>query len=242
MTTIRALPQNRIRQNVPRLPDPPEREIDEVTQYDQLFRMGSSRYLAIHLGDLETTLVETDRWLVPHPGYGPRGRLNPDLLISFDADHELYRANNGYIVSEQGKPPDFVLEVASVSTASRDLGVKREGYEEMGIPEYWRFDEAGEYYGVRLAGDRLVDGRYEPIEIERLDGDILEGYSEVLKIALRWESGELRWWDPAIGSYIATFEDERDARIAAESREAAERDARIAAERELARLRGQPPR
>ena len=49
-------PQSRFR-----LPDPPSREPDEMTQYDQLFKTGASRGLAIHLGNPETTLVEADR-------------------------------------------------------------------------------------------------------------------------------------------------------------------------------------
>ena len=40
----------------------------------------------------------------------------PGLLIAMGADPEAYRENNGYIISEQGKPPDFVLEIASRST------------------------------------------------------------------------------------------------------------------------------
>ena len=42
----------------------------------------------------------------------------PDLLVAFDADPVAYDASNGYVVSEQGKPPDFILEVASRRTAS----------------------------------------------------------------------------------------------------------------------------
>ena len=38
-------------------------------------------------------------------------------------------------------------------------------YAALGIPEYWRFDETGNYHGVRLAGDRLVNGQYQPIDI-----------------------------------------------------------------------------
>ena len=81
--------------------------------------------------------------------------------MASDVDPELYYQSNGYVISEQGKPPDFVLEVASESTARRDLGSKRDDYAVFGIPEYWRFDETGEYYGDRLAGERLVDGVYE---------------------------------------------------------------------------------
>ena len=39
----------------------------------------------------------------------------PGLLIACDVSRALYRMNRGYIVSEQGKPPDFVPEVASAS-------------------------------------------------------------------------------------------------------------------------------
>ena len=55
-------------------------------------------------------------------------------MIAFNTDPEAYRLSNGYIVSEQGKPPDFVMEVASPSTAAADVGEKRDYYAEMGIP------------------------------------------------------------------------------------------------------------
>ena len=96
-----------------RLPDPPQREPDEMTQYDRLFKTGNSRYLAIHLGSPETTLVEADRWIVPDHSFNKARARRPDLLVAFGVDPAAYRASNGYIVSEQGKPPDFVLEVAS---------------------------------------------------------------------------------------------------------------------------------
>ena len=48
---------------------------------------------------------------------------------------------------------------------------------ELGIPEYWRFDETGEHHGKRLAGDRLVNGQYQPMLIEELPDGVLQGYS-----------------------------------------------------------------
>ena len=50
-------------------------------------------------------------------------------------------------------------------TGRRDAVQKRSRYAALGIPEYWRFDETGEFHGTMLAGDRLMDGRYEPIPI-----------------------------------------------------------------------------
>ena len=105
-----------------RLPDPPQREPDEMTQYDQLFKYGYSHALAVHLGNPETTLVEADRWIVARPEYNKARARRPDLLVAFGVDPEVYRRSNGYIVSEQGKPPDFVLEVASESTGAMDVG------------------------------------------------------------------------------------------------------------------------
>ena len=143
-----------------RLPDPPKREPDEMTQYDHLFKTGNSYLLAQHFGNAETTLVEADRWIVPDQTFNKSRALRPDLLVAFDVDPAAYKASNGYVVSEQGKPPDWVMEVASESTAEIDVGEKRRYYATLGIGEYWRFDETGDYHGARLAGEQLVGGEY----------------------------------------------------------------------------------
>ena len=213
-----------------RLPDPPQREPDEMTQYDRLFKTGNSRYLAIHLDRPETTLVEADRWIVPDHSFNEARARRPDLLVAFGVDPAAYRASNGYIVSEQGKPPDFVLEVASESTAEIDVGAKRRDYAALGIPEYWRFDETGEHHGAKLAGDRLAEGVYVPMEIEELPDGSLQGYSAVLDLLIRWERGRLAWHDPATGRHISTFEDERVRADNAEAR-ADNAEAQLVAER-----------
>ena len=118
-----------------------------------------------------------------------------------------YEANNGYIISEQGKPPDFVLEVASPSTAHVDTNQKRVEYAALGIPEYWRFDKTGQYHGQKLAGDHLSDGAYVPLPIEELPDGSLQGYSAALSLNLRWEQEQLAWYDPATGHHILTYDD-----------------------------------
>ena len=221
-----------------RLPDIPEREPDEVTQFDQLFKTGLSHALAVHLGNPETTLVEADRWIIAEPGTFRDLARYPDLMVSFDANPAIYKANNGYIVSEQGKPPDFVLEVASASTADTDTGAKRDDYARLGIREYWRFDETGQHHGTRLAGDRLESGVYVPMPIEELSDDVLQGYSPALNLHLRWEGGDLGWYDPATGRHIATFDMERARADNAEARADNEREARLRERRQAdARIR-----
>ena len=121
---------------------------------------------------------------------------------------------------------------------------KRRDYAELGIPEYWRFDETGEFHGARLAGDRLVDGVYVPFPIEELPDGNLWGYSPALDLHIRWEQGQLAWHDPGTGRPILTYEDQRDradqeheARVQAEDRaDNAEARAREL-ETELQRLR-----
>lgn len=201
-----------------RLPDPPQRQPDEVTSFDHLHKLGNAHHLIQHFGRPETTLVEADRWITADPSsFRTRARY-PDLLVAFDVHPEIYEANNGYIISEQGKPPDFVLEVASPSTATSDVGAKRDDYEAMGIVEYWRFDKTGEHHGARLSGERLVDGVYAPIDLRELPDGSVEGYSPALNLNIRWENGQLGWYDPATGQHIATFEGERARADAAESR------------------------
>jgi Uma2 family endonuclease len=78
--------------------------------------------------------------------------------------------------------PLLVVEVSSPSTRRRDLGVKRDFYMEVGVPEYWFFDrESRRLHVVRSgAADLLVSDAYqwqpggasEPlvVEIQRLVG------------------------------------------------------------------------
>ncbi len=219
-----------------RLPDPPEREPDEkMTSAKHLHEPGNTHHLAQHFGNPGANLVSAERYITMLPERRlPSGRYRryPDLLIALGVDPAAYEASNGYVIGEQGKPPDFVLEVASRSTGAEDTGPKRRDYAALGIPEYWRFDATGEYHGARLAGDRLADGEYAAIEIEELADGSLQGYSAVLDLYLRWEQGRLAWHDPATGRHIATFEDERARANAAEAELSLEQQARAAAEAE----------
>jgi len=203
------------------LPDPPKSQDEKMTASQHLSLTGGAHSLAQHLGNPDTTIVGSDLYITRVPTSAlanMSGVPYPDLMVAFDTDPALYRARNGYVISEHGKPPDFVLEVASRSTGRRDAVDKRIIYADLRIPEYWRFEETGQYHGTRLAGDRLVDGRYEPIEIDELPDGSLQGHSAILNVDLRWVGGRLGWYDPTTGEHIATMESEREARIQAESK------------------------
>ncbi len=219
-----------------RLPDPPERQPDDMTSFHQLASTGSARYLALHLGNPETTLVAGEHYISPMPTTHMAGVRYPDLFVAFDVDPDAYYRSNGYVISEQGKPPDFVLEIASRRTGRVDTREKRRDYAALGIGEYWRFDETGQHHGTRLAGERLVDGEYVAIDIEELPDGSLQGYSAALELNIQWERGELRFYDPGTGRPIATLEDERARADTAEAERNAEREARAAAEARVREL------
>ena len=130
-----------------------------MTSFSHLAANGNAHYLAVHLGSRETNIVSGERYMCRAPGAAMR---YPDLLVALSADPDLYEASNGYIVSEQGKPPDFVLEIAS--RPPHRLDYLRSIYN-IQVSEYWRFDETREYHGARLGGDLLMDGEYVPVEI-----------------------------------------------------------------------------
>ena len=220
----------------PPLPYPPEREPEDMTSFDHLTKNGGAHHLAQHFGHPGTTVVGGERYIIREPDTPAADRRFPDLLIAFDADPEAYQDSNSYVISEQGKPPDFVMEIASESTGQEDTGNKRTWYAGLGIPEYWRFDQIGRFHGSRLAGDRLVDGQYEPISIEEIQAGILQGYSAALGLFVRWERGELRWHDPETGQEIPTFEQERKGRLAERDGRLAEQEARLAAQARVREL------
>ena len=221
-----------------RLPDRPEREPNDMTSYNQLADNSLIATLRQYLGRQETTLITGDHYLCEAIARSMAGARYPDLLVAFDADLELYLENNGYIISRQGKPPDFVLEIASESTGEIDTGCKRRDYARMGIPEYWRFDETGQHHKTRLAGDRLgADGQYHPFPIEETEDGVLYGYSPALNLLLRWQNGRLWWCDPVTRQPLPSLADEHAARIQAQARADQEQAARIQAQAEARRER-----
>ena len=84
-----------------------------------------------------------------------------------------------------------------------------------------------------MAGDILAGNAYRPVEIIRGGEAHLWGHSTVLGLTLCWEEGQLRWWDPAAGRYLPTYQENLDALTAAEERAHAERE-RAESERERA--------
>ena len=214
-----------------RFPDAPP---EEMTAYYSVHFPGHAPSLAEHFGNQGSTVIISEIAAGLFATASREGILYPDLLVAFNADPEAVVARNGYLIPEHGKPPDFVLEVASESTSENDETYKRTRYAAMGVPEYWRFDRTGDYYESPLAGDRLEDGAYVPIPIHQTDDEHLWGHSEALNLVLCWEEGHLRFWEPVSRDYLDTFA-EKSARAAAERQARLEAEARADAAEACAR-------
>ena len=203
-------------------------------------------------GDLESAhpkaLVAADILVYPEKG-NSRNKIAPDVLVAFGIGTHK---RSSYFVWEEGKPPDWVLEVASPGTEAEDRGAKRRKYAEMGVPEYWMFDAKGDVYPPgtpRLQGLKLVDGEYRPLKSRLVDGRRMIR-SEVLGLDVRVDGELLRFRDVATGRDIqhrseveadkervqAQLRQETAQRKAAEARAVQEAAARSAAEDRVAEL------
>jgi len=102
-----------------------------------------------------------------------------------------------WVVWEEGKAPDVIIELLSESTANIDKTEKKEVYQnQMRVPEYFWYDP---FNPEDFAGFRLSGMVYEPLT---LNGE-QDYFSEVLQLYLvRWEGSYrgvtttwLRWAD-----------------------------------------------
>ena len=167
-----------------------------------------------------------------------RANLAPDCFVAIGVNKAEVLEDWSYFVWRAGKMLDFVMEIASRSTAKNDLGDKYRKYESLGVGEYWMMDPSGgEFYGKPLMGFVNVDGAFVPIPVdESADGDVT-GYCAILDLTFRWiaERNEFRIVDPHTGEEFVTYmeylkraESEAAARAASEA-------ARAESERALAR-------
>ena len=175
-----------------------------------------------------------------------KARVRPDLFIAFGVDAVTIRMHlPNFWVWETGKIPDFVMEVASPSTAENDLGPKRDLYARLGVTEYWRFDPTGgDLYHQPLTGERLVGGNYVVCHINTSSDGSQRAHSPLLNLDFYWGDAGFDVLDPATGKTIHPLEVAEEALQMAEvERDGAQARARQAetqrdeAQAELERLR-----
>jgi hypothetical protein len=151
--------------------------------------------------------------------------FTPDVLVTkgLRPDKRL-----NYILWQERKPPNIVIELTSKSTRHEDLNRKFLIYQDqICVPEYFLFDPLGDYLQPRLQGFRLQRGKYVAI---RPAGDHLK--SSDLDRGARGRD------DERTGERLLTPRELVAAGKSEMSRLASrERAAREQAEQEVARLR-----
>ena len=191
------------------LPDPPR--IPDMQQELQL--RGIATALALYFKKRDDVIVAGLGYL-RHDATNESERYAPDCVVAFGVDPAAIVARNGYVISEVGKPPDLVIEVASKSTGKRDYTIKRDAYARYRAREYWRSDESGgRWHDAALAGDTLVDGKYVPIEIIQDEDGRFWGYSAVLDLHVCWDDGRTRFYDAKTSRFLPDYieaDDERE--------------------------------
>ena len=202
---------------------------NDAQRFAILYMIGALKICFAHRKDV---YVSGDL-LVYYEEGNPRRSVAPDVLVAFGVED---RERPTYKVWEEGKAPDFVLEVASPSTWEDDEGRKAELYERLRVREYWQYDPTGKHLPSRLKGRRLAGGSYEPRPVvESLDGTLIL-HSETLGLELRAKGREMYFLDPVTGRRLLSHQEENAARRAAESRAEREASARQAAEARLAEI------
>ena len=152
----------------------------------------------------------------------PRKSISPDVFVVFGVEK---KQRNTYLIWAEAQTPDFVLEVASPSTFSKDIGEKKELYASvLAVKEYYIYDPIGQIV-PSFVGYRLIDGVYQEIDFvnDRLP-------SETLGLALGEHDGNLRLYNPRTSQWLQTPQERAKT---AEARAQQEVNARKNAEAEL---------
>ena len=156
--------------------------------------------------------VGTDQFIHRDPDYHPKKNpgkppIAPDVYVAFGVAD---RHRGSYVPWEEGKPPDFVLEVVSPSSRKQDADEKPDIYAEMGVREFFLYDPE-DRLEPSLSGFELCDGKYKPLPEEELREGVVGVRSKALGLCLclvppgpETMDHALRLYDPATGEFLPT--------------------------------------
>ncbi|TAF02518.1 MAG: Uma2 family endonuclease [Nostocales cyanobacterium] len=148
---------------------------------------------------------------------------SPDFFVVLGTERKTRKS--WVVWEEDGKYPNFILEILSPTTANTDREFKKELYQNtFRTPDYFWFDP----YTLEFAGFHLVDGEYQPLTANE-KGHL---WSHQLGLYLGIHDGLLRYFT-AEGNLVPTPEESAE-QEAQKAEAEARKSARLAAKlREL---------
>ena len=129
-----------------------------------------------------------------------RRHVSPDVFVvkGVPKRERLY-----YLLWEEGKSPNLIIEVTSSSTRSEDLKKKFLLYQDvLKVQEYFLFDPFEEYLAPSFQGYRLRKGKYAPIP--PVGGRL---HSVALGLELERDGLNLRLFDSKMQKWLPTPEE-----------------------------------
>jgi Uma2 family endonuclease len=126
-----------------------------------------------------------------------RRHVSPDVFVVKGVPK---RERPNYLVWEEGRGPDIVIELTSSSTRSEDVKKKFQLYRDtLRVQEYFLFDPSGDYLDPPLRGYRLRGGDYAAIRA--VNGRLP---SKVLGLHLERDNRKLRLYNPLAARWLLT--------------------------------------
>ena len=178
----------------------------EDTQHRKLMAYGCDA-LEYRFADRPDVYVAGNDFVYYEEG-NAKARVSPDCYVVIGVEKK--RRSFYKLWEENNIPPAVVFEFTSKSTQKDDVEEKRPLYEQtLRVAEYFQFDPTGDYLHPRLQGQRLEEGRYQSIELR--DNRM---WSEQLQLELVAEEERLRFYDPARGEWLQTYEEAQAQRLA----------------------------
>ena len=114
--------------------------------------------LGLHFRTMGRTVYLAEEMAVLYPGEAP---FSPDVLAVLEVQEPEDDQRMAWVVADEGKGVDWVLEVLWAGDRKKDLVDNVESYARLGIPEYFVYDRRNQrIHAYRLGAGT---GRYQPI-------------------------------------------------------------------------------
>lgn len=141
--------------------------------------------LGLHFGAIGRVIYLAEEMAVLYPG---EEVFSPDILAVADVPQPEDDERLAWVVADEGRGIDFVLEVLHRGDRKKDLVENVERYARLGIPEYFVYDRGRQQiHGYRLAGP-------EARRYQRVVPQLGRYASAVLGLDLAISGGTLRFF------------------------------------------------